>query len=106
MSTGTYSLLTGYMGVPSAAAVTFSGAKVSTTAQAAAVATLKATGLAHGGNVAVSHLAVYPSQLPAWRIRAHYWAAITGFGQLPAPQSVAVQWSDSYAPDGSGKPRP
>ena len=104
VSTGTYSLLTGYMGVPSAAAVTFSGAKVSTTAQAAAVVTLKATGLAHGGNVAVSHLAVYPSQLPAWRIKAHYWAAITGFGQLPAPSAITVQWSDSYAPDGSGKP--
>ena len=104
IASGNYSLLTGYQGVPSTAAVTFSGAETGTSGQAVVIATLKATGLVHGGNVAVSHLAVYPSQLPAWRIRAHYWAAISGFGILPAPSNVTVQWSDSYAPDGSGKP--
>ena len=47
-------------------------------------------GIAHGANVAISHLAVYPYILPNWRIQAHYWAAVTGFGLIPAPQSPAV----------------
>lgn len=56
----------------------------------------------HGGNIQISHLAVYPGLLPAWRARAHYNAAITGFGALPAPQQIQVQMSvTGYAPDGS-----
>jgi len=50
------------------------------------------TGLVHGGNVAVSHIAVYPYFLPYYRIMGHYWAAVTAFGLLPAPTGVAVQW--------------
>jgi Concanavalin A-like lectin/glucanases superfamily len=46
------------------------------------------SGLAHTGNCSVSHLAIYPSMLPAWRIRAHYWAALAGFGLIPAPSQV------------------
>jgi hypothetical protein len=61
----------------------------------------------HGGNVAFSHAEVYPSVLPAWRILAHYCAAATAFGLLPAPQSVALSvvgnrfGGVSYTPDGS-----
>jgi len=44
----------------------------------------------HSGNVSISHLAVYPSALPAWRVRGHYWAAIAGFGLLPAPSGVTL----------------
>lgn len=73
------------------------------------------TGLVHGGNMQASHLAVYGSQLPAWRIMAHYWAAITGGGLIPAPQSVQIQQANytigstpsgqnavtAYTPDGT-----
>src|SRR5207302_7804215 len=41
-----------------------------------------AANLAHAGNVSIGHLAVYPAQLPAWRILAHYCAGMTGFGVL------------------------
>lgn len=44
------------------------------------------SGIVHGGNASVAHLAVYPYVLPVWRIQAHYWAAVTGFGLLPAPE--------------------
>lgn len=44
--------------------------------------------IVHSGNMSLAHLAVYPNILPAYRIIAHYWAAITAFGLLPAPQSV------------------
>lgn len=63
--------------------------------------------LQHGGNVAYGHWAVFASELPAWRLLSHYSAAITGFGLLPAPQSVTVsevinEFSGSgYTPDGS-----
>jgi hypothetical protein len=68
----------------------------------------------HGGNVAVSHVAVYPCILPYYRIMDHYWAAITGYGQLQAPTSPVISWADEdpvstagtaqiYAPDGSGE---
>jgi hypothetical protein len=73
------------------------------------------TGLVHGGNVSVSHLAVYSSRLPAWRVLAHYVAAVTGFGQMPAPTAIEVDWTNTngassasgiqtgyYAPDGTG----
>ena len=64
------------------------------------------TGLVHGGNVAVSHVAVYPRQLPQWRELAHYWAAIAGFGMIPAPSSVTAQavrneQPTGFTPDGS-----
>lgn len=66
------------------------------------------TGLVHGGNASFSHLAVYPSRLPAWRILARYCAAMTAFGIVPAPQAVAVTLSPgsaasntTFAPDGS-----
>ena len=48
------------------------------------------SGIVHGGNVAIAHLAVYPCVLPAYRIAAHYWAAVTGFGLLPAPQNITL----------------
>ena len=44
----------------------------------------------NGGNGSFAHAAIYPSQLPAWRILAHYCAAVTGFGLIPAPQEVSV----------------
>ena len=66
----------------------------------------------HSGNTAISHVAVYPYVLPAYRIMDHYWAAVTGFGQLPAPTATAVTWTPqvptsggevitTYTPDGS-----
>lgn len=64
----------------------------------------------HGGNVAYSHWAVFGAYLPAWRLTAHYCAAITGFGLLPAPQSLALSTvtstdtggtATSYTPDGT-----
>ena len=68
-------------------------------------------GLVHSGNVQISHLAVYPQILPAYRERAHYWAAITGHGQIPAPTgtqfATAVnavaqdQGPVNYTPDGA-----
>ena len=50
--------------------------------------------LVHGGNISLSHLAVYPYQLPYYRVLDHYWAAVTSFGQLPAPTGVQVSWID------------
>ena len=41
--------------------------------------------IAHGGNIAYSHWAVFPYLLPEWRLLSHYTAAITGFGLLPPP---------------------
>jgi hypothetical protein len=66
----------------------------------------------HCGNTAIAHLALYPYVLPYYRIMDHYWAAITGFGQLPAPTSVQVTWTPqvpttgnqvitTFSPDGS-----
>ena len=46
--------------------------------------------------MSLSHWAVFPYILPAWRILAHYTAAITGFGLLPAP--VATQISPVSSP--------
>lgn len=65
--------------------------------------------IAHCGNAAISHLAVYPSVLPYYRVYDHYWAATTAFGQVPAPTGVSVQWigpaglggSANFPPDGS-----
>ena len=62
--------------------------------------------LTHGGNVAYSHWEVYSAELPAWRVLAHYCAAATGFGLLPAPQTVALsavinQNGTGYTPDGT-----
>ncbi len=55
------------------------------------------TGLVHGGNIALSHIAVYPARLPYYRVLGHYWAAISAFGQLPAPTAVQVQWLEQPA---------
>ena len=61
----------------------------------------------HMGNVAYSHFEIYPEILPAWRVLAHYCAAITGFGLLPAPQTLAISTVANktpgigYTPDGS-----
>lgn len=57
----------------------------------------------NSGNVAYSHLAIYPARLPAWRQLAHYAAAVTGFGCLPVPTSVAVSavGDGTLTPDGS-----
>ena len=55
--------------------------------------------LIHGGNMALSHWAVFSYQLPVWRLLAHYTAAITGFGLLPAP---IVQLSPVSSPPGPG----
>ena len=54
----------------------------------------------HGGNIAYSHWAIYPQVLPAWRQAAHYAAAITGFGLLPAPQGLALSQVANAAPSG------
>ena len=65
------------------------------------------TSNAHGGNVAYSHIQVFPSILPAWRILAQYAAGIDGCGLLPAPQGVQVtpvlneDAGIAYTPDGS-----
>ena len=66
-------------------------------------------GIAHSGNAAISHVAVYPYILPYYRVMDHYWAAVTSFGQLPAPTSAAIQWigpeglggDGEFPPDGS-----
>jgi len=60
----------------------------------------------HMGNVAYSHAEIYPAILPAWRILARYCAAATGFGLLPAPQTVSLstvanQFGTGFVPDGS-----
>lgn len=62
--------------------------------------------LTRGGNVAYSHWEVYGTVLPAWRVLAHYCAAATGFGLLPAPQQIALsavinQNGTGYTPDGT-----
>jgi hypothetical protein len=70
---------------------------------------LSPAGIAHGGNVSLSHWAVYPRMLPQERIWAHYCAAATGFGAIPAPTSLSVSTVNytlgtanySYTPDGS-----
>jgi len=71
------------------------------------------TGLVHGGNIALSHIVIYPVQLPYYRVLDHYWSAISAFGQLPAPTGVQVTWTDVvqttsvgvsgglFAPDGT-----
>jgi hypothetical protein len=75
------------------------------------------TGLVHGGNVQISHVAVYPVILPYYRIMAHYWAAVTSFGEIPAPTGIqytpvgtnigpisptAIEQTDlTYTPDGT-----
>ena len=74
--------------------------------------------LVHGGNISLSHLAIYPYVLPYYRVLDHYWAAVTAFGQLPAPTGVQIAWTNQqlltglteftyelfgglYVPDGS-----
>jgi len=64
------------------------------------------SGITHSASVAVSHIAVYPKVLTIWRILAHYSAAISAFGALPAPASVQLsQVSNAkptgFTPDGS-----
>lgn len=59
------------------------------------------SGIAHGGNVSVAHLAVYPYILPVWRIQAHYWAAVTGFGLLPAPSGIQFSQAVTTEIDGA-----
>ena len=65
-----------------------------------------ATGLQHGGNMQVSHLQIYSGLLPLYRELAHYSAAVTGFGLLPAPTSVQVvpggtSGATAFSPDGT-----
>ncbi len=61
----------------------------------------------HMGDFALSHIQVFGSILPPWRIRAHYCAAVTAFGLVPAPQTLALSEvlnklaGVSYVPDGS-----
>jgi hypothetical protein len=60
----------------------------------------------HGGNVAYSHWAVFTGTLPAWRVLAHYCAMVTGFGVLPAPQSMSLstvqnKLGTGWTPDGT-----
>ena len=53
-----------------------------------------------------SHLAIYPGVLPAARVMAHFLAAYSAFGQLPAP-TVTCQFfgnaagGPTYYPDGN-----
>lgn len=60
----------------------------------------------HGGNAAYSHVAVYPGLLSQTRVLAHYVAAVTGFGLIPAPQTlqlstVGVSPPTQFTPDGT-----
>lgn len=60
----------------------------------------------HAGNMSLSHLSIYPRQLPLARRLSHYYAAITGCGQLPAPQALTASQVCSspvsgYTPDGT-----
>jgi len=60
----------------------------------------------HGGNCEASHIAIYPQMLPAYRILAHYNAALTGFGLIPAPTSPQIAATQNisatgFTPDGS-----
>jgi len=57
-------------------------------------------GLAHGGNMALSHISIYPRILPQARILAHYTAAVTGFGLLPAPTSPGLSSVQNLNPTG------
>jgi len=60
--------------------------------------------IAHGGNVAISHFAIYGYQLPDYRAMAHFNAAIMGFGQLPPPTQVQAGFETScFAQDGSAQ---
>ena len=61
---------------------------------------LAGTGLQHGWNGMVSHLQVYTGLLPRWRETAHYLAAVTGFGVIPAPSSVQVTAAANFKPTG------
>lgn len=58
------------------------------------------SGIQHGGNMAVSHLAVFPGLLPAWREMSRFTAAVTGFGVLPAPTGLALSATSSQEPNG------
>ena len=60
-----------------------------------------ATGLQHGANVQVSHLQIYPGLLPLHRELAHYSAAITGCGLLPAPTGLQASSVASFTAAGS-----
>lgn len=55
------------------------------------------SGIAHGGNISLSHIEVYPRILPASRILAHYSAAITGCGVLPPPTGLALSTVNTTA---------
>lgn len=57
--------------------------------------------ITHGANVEVSHVAVYPGQLPAWRLLSHYNAATTGFGVIPIPASATAS-SDNISVTSGG----
>lgn len=59
------------------------------------------TGLVHGGNISLSHIAVYPARLPYYRVLGRYWAAVSAFGQLPAPSGVQIQWLPQPTASGS-----
>jgi len=60
--------------------------------------------LVHGGNISLSHIAIYPCVLPYYRVLDHYWAAITAFGQLAAPTGVQVAWVEGvYPATGAGQ---
>jgi hypothetical protein len=59
------------------------------------------TGLVHGGNISLSHIAVYPLLLPYYRVLDHYWAAVSAFGQMPAPTGVQATWVGVQANPGS-----
>lgn len=48
----------------------------------------------HTGNCSLSQLVVYPQVLPNWQVLAHYCAAATGFGVIPAPAGVTVTLAD------------
>ena len=50
--------------------------------------------LVHGGNISLSHIAVYPVVLPYFRVLDHYWSAVSAFGQLPAPTGVQIAWTN------------
>lgn len=71
-------------------------------------------GIVHGGNGQFAHFAIYPYVLPYYRILDHYWAAVTAFGQLPAPTGTQITWGQAglslngsntvegaFAPDGT-----
>ena len=65
----------------------------------------------HGGNVAISHVKIYPAVLPAYRIWSHYVAAVTAFGLIPAPTAVTpefptTQWTADGIPLFSGADTP